>query len=56
MGDALVKYTLDKLRDNEFVYLNAQESVIKFYEKCGFEAVGNRFFEANIPHKKMILK
>ena len=56
VGEALVKYTLDKLRDNEFVYLNAQESVIKFYEKFGFEAVGNRFYEANIPHKKMILK
>lgn len=56
VGEELVKYTLDKLKDNEFIYLNAQESVIKFYEKFGFEIVGDRFYEANIPHKKMILK
>ena len=56
VGEALVKYTLDKLKDNDFIYLNAQESVIKFYEKYGFEAIGIRFYEANIPHKKMVLK
>ncbi len=56
VGEALVKYTLDKLKDNDFIYLNAQESVIKFYEKFGFLSVGNRFYEADIPHKKMILK
>ena len=56
VGEALVNYTLDQLKDNDFIYLNAQESVIKFYEKFGFVAVENRFYEANIPHKKMILK
>jgi predicted GNAT family N-acyltransferase len=56
VGEELVIYTLDNLRNNNFIYLNAQESVIKFYEKFGFEVVGNRFYEANIPHKKMILK
>ena len=55
VGEALVNHTLDKLKDNDFIYLNAQESVIKFYEKFGFVAVGNRFYEADIPHKKMIL-
>lgn len=54
VGEELVKYTLDKLKDNEFIYLNAQESVIKFYEKFGFEVVGDRFYEADIPHKRMI--
>ncbi len=56
VGEALVKYSLAKLKDNNFIYLNAQESVIKFYEKYGFEVIGNRFYEADIPHKKMILK
>ena len=55
VGEALVNHTLDKLKDNDFIYLNAQESVIKFYKKFGFVAVGNRFYEADIPHKKMIL-
>ncbi len=56
VGEALVKYTLQKIKDNNCIYLYAQESVIKFYEKYGFEVVGNLFYEANIPHKKMILK
>ena len=56
VGGALVDYAMDHLKSNNFIYLNAQESVVKFYEKFGFTAVGNRFFEADIPHKKMILK
>lgn len=56
VGEELVKYVLNELKENEFVYLNAQETVIEFYEKFGFKTVGHRFYEANIPHKKMVLK
>ena len=56
VGEALVDYAMNHLKSNNFIYLNSQESVIKFYEKFGLTAVGNRFFEADIPHKKMILK
>jgi len=56
VGEALVNYTLGKLKDYDYIYLNAQESVIKFYEKFGFDVVGDRFYEADIPHKMMILK
>lgn len=56
VGEALVKYILNELKESDFIYLNAQETVIGFYEKFGFAAVGNRFLEAEIPHKKMILK
>ena len=56
VGEALVKYILNELKDCPKIYLNAQETVIKFYEKFGFETVGPRFYEADIPHKKMILK
>jgi len=56
VGEALVNYTLDKLIESDFIFLNAQESVIKFYEKFGFVAVGNRFYEADIAHRKMILE
>jgi predicted GNAT family N-acyltransferase len=56
IGSALVRFILGEI-DNEIpVYLNAQESVISFYEQFGFSSVGGIFFEANIPHKKMILK
>ncbi len=56
VGEELVKYILEELKDSDFIYLYAQETVIGFYEKFGFVAVGKRFYEANIPHKKMILK
>ena len=40
----------------EQVFLHAQVSAIPFYEKHGFTAVGNIFYEANIPHREMSLK
>lgn len=56
VGQALVKYVLKELHGSKYIYLNAQESVIKFYEKYGFVVDGPRFFEADIPHKKMVFK
>ncbi len=38
------------------LYLHAQEHAMPFYEKHGFKAEGERFFEAGIPHFKMKLK
>ena len=38
------------------VFLHAQVSAIPFYEKHGFTAVSNIFYEANIPHREMSLK
>jgi predicted GNAT family N-acyltransferase len=56
IGEELVKYILNELKGNGYIYLNAQESVIGFYKKLGFETVGHRFYEADIPHKRMVLK
>ena len=36
------------------IYLHAQVPVIGFYEAEGFRAVGRKFDEAGIPHRKMI--
>ena len=36
------------------ITLNSQEPVIGFYEKCGFEQIGEMFVEAGINHIKMI--
>lgn len=33
--------------------LHSQESAIGFYEKLGYEPVGERFMEADIPHLEM---
>jgi predicted GNAT family N-acyltransferase len=33
--------------------LHAQTYVISFYERLGYTAEGEVFYEANIPHRKM---
>jgi predicted GNAT family N-acyltransferase len=36
------------------LFLNSQESAIGFYEKLDYKAIGEQFYEANIPHRKMV--
>ena len=55
VGAALVNFVLDQLPKRSNAYLNSQVSAMGFYEKFGFRAVGDLFYEANIPHKKMVL-
>jgi len=40
-------------QDGRIAYLHAQEHALEFYLKKGFTVVGERFWEANIPHFKM---
>ena len=54
VGKKLALYILNSIKDEKLIYLHAQESVIKFYSKLGFEKIGNQFFEAEIAHQKMI--
>jgi predicted GNAT family N-acyltransferase len=35
------------------VYLNAQTSALRFYERLGFQAEGPEFDEVGIPHRRM---
>ena len=56
VGKALVKFILDKLGQNQDIYLHAQEAVVDFYLLLGFKKVNDRFYEAEIPHWKMIKK
>ena len=53
VGKKLVDYILNIVRDEKFIYLHAQESVVEFYAKLGFKKIGSPFFEAEIPHQKM---
>lgn len=60
-GAALLLYCLETVAPNfNFsegnIYLHAQEHAMGFYEKHGFKAQGERFFEAGIPHFKMQYK
>ena len=55
IGKKLTRFILNEMNSQKSIYLNAQESVISFYQKCGFQTVGPKFDEANgIPHQKMI--
>ena len=54
IGKELVLYILNSIKDKNLIYLHAQESVIDFYSRLGFKRIGSQFFEAEIPHQKMI--
>ena len=54
VGKALVKFILDNLDQDQDIYLHAQEAVVDFYLLLGFKKVNDRFYEAEIPHWKMI--
>lgn len=61
VGAALLKHCLERVSPQfDFakgnIYLHAQEHAMGFYQKYGFEALGDRFFEAGIPHFKMIYR
>lgn len=58
IGAALLTFVLQYARESGFgqCYLHAQTSAIAFYEKQGFTAQGDVFYEADIPHRLMTLK
>ena len=56
VGKALLSYAINALGREKKIYLNAQEQVVGFYGKLGFKNTGVRFFEAEVPHFRMILK
>ena len=54
VGKKLVNYIINIIRHEKCIYLHAQESVVEFYSKLGFKKIGSPFFEAEIPHQKMM--
>ena len=56
-GMLILKAILEDIKEsNALKYMHAQEQVIPFYEKVGFEKSGNVFEEAGIMHYKMVCK
>jgi len=55
IGKGIVSFMIENLRSKqvEEVVLHAQQEVVEFYEKCGFEQTGSPFWEAGIEHVKM---
>ena len=56
IGKEIVNFILSQISSNKIIYLHAQEAVVDFYKKLGFSVSGKQFFEADIPHSKMIYK
>ncbi len=57
VGAALVNTVLKEVLPlNEKIYLHSQVSAMNLYEKAGFVSEGELFYEANIPHYKMVYK
>ena len=54
IGTKMTKFILKNLKENQLIYLYAQDSAIKFYEKLGFKSIGNLFKEVGINHQEMI--
>ena len=54
IGAKMTKFILKNLKENQLIYLYAQDSAIKFYKKLGFKSIGNLFKEVGIKHQKMI--
>lgn len=45
----------DVLPSRKNIYLHAQTTTVKFFEKAGFKCTGEMFLEANIPHFRLVL-
>jgi predicted GNAT family N-acyltransferase len=54
-GAALVSRVLaDALASGNTIYLHAQVAAMNLYKRSGFTAEGELFYEAGIPHYKMV--
>lgn len=58
IGTALIDFIKKTSRKKRGIglYLHAQESALSFYERLGFTIEGDRFYEAGLPHRRMVLK
>jgi len=56
VGRALVEFILEQVINEAVVYLHAQDHVISFYKKFGFQTIGDHFYESGISHQEMVWK
>ncbi len=56
VGTALLKALLHIAADKHYppLFLNAQTRAVGFYARHGFEAEGDEFEDAGIPHRRMV--
>ena len=57
IGSAILNKVLEDVKnEGKKIYLHAQVSAVKFYERAGFVKEGGLFSECNIDHYKMVYK
>ena len=56
VGHKLLQFIIKNLGNRKNIYLHAQVSAIPFYKKHNFIECGDIFYEADIPHTKMLLE
>ena len=51
----MVRFAEEYCKDkgNSMMVLNARKTAVGFYEKLGYDTLGEEFLEINIPHYKM---
>lgn len=56
IGTAMVRFCEQYAKNNSFkvITMHARENAINFYEKLGYETIGEKFLEVSIPHVKML--
>ncbi len=57
MGTELMRYILEEIHSKPNIHiikLGSQNSAIPFYEKLGFQVIGEEYFDAGIPHHLMV--
>ena len=56
IGRQILDRMLDYIQDSGYkqIILHAQESAADFYRRAGFKPRGDKFYEADIPHLKMV--
>ena len=55
VGAAILSFAEDKALENGYhtLVMHARDTVLPFYEKCGYKIAGEQFFEVGIGHHKM---
>ena len=58
VGSAMLQRLLDEIRNKgiQYAVLNAQIGAADFYRRFGFQAEGEEFLDAGIPHVRMVLE
>lgn len=56
VGSQLLQETEARLRERKYssIYMHARVACLPFYEKNGYESVGDVFEQISLPHQKMV--